>query len=192
MSTLIAEYQLSPTTRLEIAEGDLTQEPVDAIVNAANRHLAHGGGIAGAIVRAGGKSIQDESEAWVRQHGPVSHASPAYTGAGSLPARYVIHAVGPVWGEGEEDQKLGLAISGSLKCAETLGLRSIAFPAISTGIFGFPKERAARIFIETFIHYFSTAATSSLQLVRLTLWGDENMRIFQSQAGQVLNGPPSP
>ncbi len=187
MSTLITEYALSPTTRLEIAKGDLTQEPVDAIVNAANEHLAHGGGIAAAMVRAGGQSIQDESKAWVRQHGPVTHAAPAYTRAGSLPARYVIHAVGPRWGDGDEDHKLAQAIRGSLKCAETLDLRSIAFPALSTGIFGFPKERAARIFFETFMDYFSANPTSPLQLVRLTLWGDENVRIFQSQAKLVFD-----
>jgi len=187
MSTLIAAYALSPTTRLEISEGDLTQEPVDAIVNAANEHLAHGGGIAAAIVRAGGRSIQDESNAWVRQHGPVTHADPAYTQAGRLPARYVIHAVGPRWGDGAEDHKLAQAISGSLKCAETLGLNSIAFPAISTGIFGFPKDRAARIFFETFINYFSANPTSPLQLVRLTLWGGEMVRIFRSQADLVFD-----
>lgn len=187
MSTLIAEYSLSPTTRLEIAEGDLTQEPVDAIVNAANSQLAHGGGIAGAIVHAGGQSIQDESDAWVRQHGPVSHDRPAYTSAGKLPARYVIHAVGPRWGEGDEDRKLVQAITGCLKCAETLGLHSLALPAISTGIFGFPKERAARIFFETFVSYFSANPESPLQLVRLTLYGDESVRIFQTQAGQVFD-----
>ena len=187
MSTLIAAYALSPTTRLEISEGDLTQEPVDAIVNAANEHLAHGGGIAAAIVRAGGQSIQNESNAWVRQHGLVTYADPAYTQAGRLPARYVIHAVGPRWGDGDEDHKLAQAISGSLKRAEALGLCSIAFPAISTGIFGFPKERAARIFFETFINYFSANPSSPLQLVRLTLWGDEMARIFRSQADLVFD-----
>ncbi len=147
MSTIRATYPLSPKTRLDIAQGDLTQEPVDAIVNAANKHLAHGGGVAGAIVSKGGRSIQRESDDWVSQHGLVSHAEPAYTRAGSLPARYIIHAVGPVWGEGAEDTKLASAITGSLRRAEALGLESIAFPAISTGIFGFPKERAAHIFL---------------------------------------------
>ena len=187
MSTPIAEYSLSPTTRLEIAEGDLTQEPVDAIVNAANRHLAHGGGIAGAILRSGGQSIQDESDEWVRQHGLVSHDRPAYTSAGKLPARYVIHAVGPRWGEGDEDRKLAEAISGSLKCAETLGLHSIALPAISTGIFGFPIQRAAKIFFETFHHYFAANPNSPLQLVRLTLRGEETVGIFKTQAGQEFD-----
>ncbi|RPJ52035.1 MAG: macro domain-containing protein, partial [Chloroflexi bacterium] len=99
MSSIHKTYALSPTTRLEIAQGNLTQELVDAIVNAANKHLAHGGGVAAAIAEAGGPSIQQESEAWVRKHGPVTNAEPAYTHAGKLPARYVIHAVGPVWGE---------------------------------------------------------------------------------------------
>ncbi len=138
MSSMIATYSLSPTTRLEIAQGDLTQEMVDAIVNAANRNLAHHGGVAAAIVQKGGWSIQQESDAWIKQHGPVTNAEPAYTHSGKLPSRYVIHAVGPVWGEGDEDARLASAIRGSLQRAEELGC-PLAFPAISTGIFGFPK-----------------------------------------------------
>ncbi len=186
MSSILATYPLSPKTRLEIAQGDLTQEPVDAIVNAANEHLAHGGGVAAAIVRAGGRSIQQESSDWVRQHGLVTNAEPAYTHAGSLPARYVIHAVGPVWGEGAEDAKLASAITGSLRRAEELGLQSIAFPAISTGIFGFPKERAARIFFESFQHYFAEKKDSGIVLVRMTLWGKEMVDIFLKEGAQAL------
>ncbi len=186
MSTTLSTYPLSTSTRLEIAEGDLTREPVDAIVNAANSQLSHGGGIAAAISRAGGQSIQQESSEWVRAHGPVPHDRPAYTTAGSLPARYVIHAVGPVWGSGDEDSKLAQAITGSLACAETLGLRSIAFPAISTGIFGFPKERAARIFFETFQQYFEAHPASPLELVKVTLWGSEVAGIFQNAARQTF------
>jgi O-acetyl-ADP-ribose deacetylase (regulator of RNase III) len=178
-------HLLSPTRRLEIAQGDLTQEPVDAIVNAANRHLDHGGGVAGAIVRAGGRSIQDESDAWVREHGPVSHAEPAYTGAGSLPARYVIHAVGPVWGEGDEDRKLAEAVTGSLRRADELNLRSIAFPAISTGIFGFPKDRAARIFFQAVPAYFTENPTSGLELVRLVLWDGDSVGVFLAAAREL-------
>jgi O-acetyl-ADP-ribose deacetylase (regulator of RNase III) len=173
---------LSPTRRLEIAQGDLTREPVEAIVNAANAHLAHGGGVAGAIVRAGGRSVQQESDAWVREHGPVSHAEPAYTGAGNLAARYVIPAVGPVWGEGDEDRKLVEAITGSLRRADELGLRSIAFPAISTGIFGFPKDRAARMFFQAIPAYFAKHPGSGLELVRLVLWDDDSVEVFVGEA----------
>lgn len=182
MNAPLAAYPLSRTAHLEIASGDLTQEAVDAIVNAANENLAHAGGIAASIVHKGGQSIQQESYEWVRQHGRVSHEQPAYTKAGSLPARYVIHAVGPVWGKGDEDHKLAQAITGSLECAEALGLRSIAFPAISCGIFGFPKERAARIFFETFRTYFAEHLDSPIELVRLVLWGNEMVRIFLHQA----------
>jgi O-acetyl-ADP-ribose deacetylase len=164
--------------QLEIVQGDITEEQVDAIVNAANSHLAHGGGVAGAIVRKGGSEIQSESNEWVRQHGPVSHDQPAYTRAGRLPTRYVIHAVGPVWGDGDEDQKLQRAIQGSLAMAELLELTSIAFPAISTGIFGFPVGRAARIFRDTIMAYFVRNPHSRLSLVRITLWDEETVRIF--------------
>jgi O-acetyl-ADP-ribose deacetylase len=186
MSTILITYTLSPATSLEIAHGDLTQEPVDAIVNAANKHLSHGSGVAGAIVHKGGSDIQRESDDWVNQHGQVTNAEPAYTHAGTLPAHYVIHAVGPVWGEGNEDAKLDSAIRGSLKRAEELGCQSIAFPAISTGIFGFPLPRAARIFFRAFQSFFKEALDSKIQLVRLTLWNDETVKVFLEEGEQAL------
>ncbi len=170
MSVVILESTLAKGRQLQIAQGDLTEENVDAIVNAANAHLQHGGGVAGAILRKGGTQIQEESNTWVREHGPVSHVQPAYTSAGKLPCRYVIHAVGPVWGEGDEDLKLAAAVSGSLSVASRLGLNSIALPAISTGIFGFPKDRAARIILTAFLDYLQSNPESSLKLVRLTLF----------------------
>jgi O-acetyl-ADP-ribose deacetylase len=178
MSAIKAVYSPWASTQLEIAQGDLPTEQVDAIVNAANDRLAHGGGVALAIVQAGGAVIQQESSAWVAKHGPVSHKEPAYTGAGQLPCRYVIHAVGPIWGEGEEDRKLEEAITGSLKRAEELGIKSIAFPAISTGIYGFPKDRAARVFMQVFRQYFSERPNSGIELVRVTLRDDETLNHF--------------
>jgi len=178
VSALKASCVFQSGLRLEITQGDLTEERVDAIVNAANSHLQHGGGIAGAIVRKGGLAIQQESDAWVQHHGSVSHANPAYTSAGQLPCRFVIHAVGPIWGEGEEDEKLAQAIYGSLKTAEKLGLESIALPAISTGIFGFPKERAANVFHKTILDYIERSPNSSLRLVRLTLWDTPTLELF--------------
>ena len=150
--------------RLQIVRGDLTEEQVDAIVNAANAHLQHGGGVAGAISRRGGPQIQDESNTWVRRFGPVPHARPAHTHAGNLPCRYVIHAVGPVWGSGDEDAKLAAAVQGSLQVAGQLGLISIAMPAISTGIFGFPMKRAARVMLQAVRSHFEEDPTSSLEI----------------------------
>ncbi len=190
MSTVKASYTAPSGQRLEIAEGDLTQEPVDAIVNAANSYLAHGGGVAGAIVRRGGEQIQRESDEWVREHGQVTHEQPAYTGAGRLPCRYVIHAVGPIWGEGDEERKLGAAVRGSLELADRLGLSSIAFPAISTGIFGFPIARAVPVFLDTIAAYFAGQAQASLKLVRITLIDREALDQFRNAVERLA--PPTP
>lgn len=180
MSILIETLTLAPDRRFELVQGDITTEQVDAIVNAANSSLAHGAGVAGAILRKGGRRIQEESDAWVRAHGSVSHADPAYTGAGNLPCRYVIHAVGPYWGEGDEDHKLTQAISGSLRRADELKLASIAIPAISTGIFGFPKERAAGLFFTAIQNYFTANPGSGLKLVRLTILDAPTLAAFQA------------
>jgi O-acetyl-ADP-ribose deacetylase (regulator of RNase III) len=171
-------YQFDSGQRLEIVRGDLTEQIVDAIVNAANEHLIHGGGVAGIIVGKGGRIIQQESDEWIKKNGRVTHESPAFTSAGSLPASYIIHAVGPVWGSGDEDAKLAAAISGSLKLADELNLGSIAFPAISTGIFGFPKDRAAQIFMQTVSSYFSANPYSVVKLVRITLYDEPTYNSF--------------
>lgn len=178
MNRVLREHVFPTGQILRLVEGDLTQEDVEAIVNAANPQLQHGGGVAGIILRRGGREIQTESDQWVRQHGPVSHAEPAYTTAGKLPCRYVIHAVGPVWGDGDEDKKLAAAIHGSLELADSLQLTSIAFPAISTGIFGFPKERAAGVFYNSFNDYFGKGSPSSLKLIRLTLFDQPTVSAF--------------
>jgi len=177
-STLHQSITLSPGHLLEIRQGDITEETVDAIVNAANSHLLHGGGVAAAIVRRGGWTIQQESDAWVKAHGPVSNAEPAYTSGGGMPCKYVIHAVGPIWGEGDEDAKLTAAIEGSLRLAEKLGLKSIAFPAISTGIYNFPTQRAARIFIQAFRNYFTGHAATPIELVRVVLYDAPTLNLF--------------
>jgi O-acetyl-ADP-ribose deacetylase len=178
VNPVLKEYIFHSGQVLQLVQGDLTLERVDAIVNAANAYLQHGGGVAGAIVQRGGSQIQVESDAWVHQQGPVKHAEPAYTGAGKLPCRYVIHAVGPIWGEGDEDAKLVAAIKGSLSLADQLSLSSIAFPAISTGIFGFPKERAAGLILDTIQNYFIHFPTSGLKLVHLTLIDQLTMEVF--------------
>lgn len=132
---------------VEIVRGDITRVAADAIVNAANGQLLPGGGVCGAIHAAGGPTIAEECRAYVAAHGPVPPGHAAATAAGRLSARYVIHAVGPVWqggGAGEADT-LASAYRSSLTLAEELALESIAFPSISTGIYGFPVELAAPI-----------------------------------------------
>jgi len=164
-----------------IGGGGITIEEVDAIVNAANEQLAHGGGVAWAISKKGGPKIQEESDAWVRKHGPVSHAHPAWTSGGHLPAKYVIHAVGPVWGETSDDDKnLSDAITGSLQMADELKCKSISMPAISTGIFGFPKDRAAGIIFKAVAVYFEENKNSSLKQVRIVLFDQPTIEAFQS------------
>lgn len=178
MNRILEEHDLSLGRKLQLVQGDLTAEAVDAIVNAANSQLQHGGGVAGAIVKRGGPEIQAQSNAWVRENGPVSYASPAYTGAGSLPSRYVIHAVGPVWGEGNEDEKLRTAVIKSLQLADELEISSIAFPAISTGIFGFPKERAAGVILKAIGDYLSQRSDSGIKQVRITLYDQPTVDAF--------------
>jgi O-acetyl-ADP-ribose deacetylase len=164
---------------MAIVQGDLTTERVDAIVNAANAHLQHGGGVAWAIARRGGDVIQRESDAWVRKYGPLTHDKAAFTLAGDLPCRYVIHVVGPVWSDsGDDDRKLAQAVRAALACADELGLESLALPAISTGIFGFPKERAAGIIFAEIEKYFDGKSASKLKLVRITLFDQPTIEAF--------------
>lgn len=177
MNQVLAEHVLPSNQTIQIVQGDITVEEVDAIVNAANEHLQHGGGVAWAIVKKGGPVIQRESDAWIHQHGGVTHARPAWTSGGQLPAGYVIHAVGPVWGDGDEDQKLSDAVTGSLRVADELNCASIAMPAISTGIFGFPKERAAKIIFAAIEDYFDSEK-SGLLFVKLVLFDQPTVDVF--------------
>ncbi len=177
MNSLLSETIIPAGQTIQLVRGDITAETTDAIVNAANAHLQHGAGVAGAILRRGGPAIQRESDAWVKAHGPVSHAAPAWTTGGELLCRIVIHAVGPVWGDGDEDAKLAAAVTGSLGVADDLKLASIAFPAISTGIFGFPKERAAGVMLTALQEYFGKP--SGLHLIRLVLYDPTTITTFE-------------
>jgi O-acetyl-ADP-ribose deacetylase len=177
MNTVLVEHTLASNQVIQIVQGDITTEPVDAIVNAANEQLQHGGGVAWAIAKKGGPAIQRESVDWIRQHGPVSHPHPAWTSGGDLPAKYVIHAVGPVWGDGDEDRKLSDAVTGSLRVADELKCETIAFPAISTGIFGFPKERAAGIILTAIETYFQSH-NSKIAMVKLILFDQATVDVF--------------
>jgi len=183
MASLICDHTLPSGQTVSVYHGDLTGARVDAIVNAANAHLAHGGGVAGAIVRRGGSEIQRESDAWVRQHGPAGHDRPALTGAGKLPCRFVIHAVGPVWQDGarSEDANLRAAYASSLELAHAQGFRSIAFPSISTGIFGFPVERAAPIALGAALDFCAAHPDSPLREIRFTLIDAPTVEVFRRE-----------
>ena len=177
--TTIVEHAFPGGALLALVQGDLTTSPLDAIVNAANAQLQHGGGLAAAIARRGGPAIQQESDAWARQNGLARHDRPAVTGAGHLPCRYVIHAVGPVWGEGDEDRKLAVAVRSALETAASLGLASLGLPAISTGIFGFPKPRAAAITFDAVAAYFEAHPQTPLRRIEVVLLDSPTLEIFQ-------------
>ena len=164
--------------RVAAVQGDLTRQDVDAIVNAANVHLAHGGGVAGAIARAGGHRIQEESNAWVAEHGPLDEGEAAVTTAGDLPARRVVHVAGPVYEEGSarNEPRLRAAVRGALDAAVDAGLRSLAFPAISAGIYGYPPRDATRILADEVVAYLR--AHGGLDEVRLVGYDDEAARMF--------------
>jgi O-acetyl-ADP-ribose deacetylase (regulator of RNase III) len=178
---MITSHNLPTGQSIKLIHDDLTKAEVDAIVNAANATLSHGGGVAGAIRRAGGEGIQSESDQWVREQGPVAHDRPAVTSAGNLKARYVIHAVGPRWGTGDEEHKLHQAVTGALQLAAEMNLTSIALPAISTGIFGFPKALGAQVILDAITQFFDQHPASSLNDVRLTLIDRESVEIFATE-----------
>jgi O-acetyl-ADP-ribose deacetylase (regulator of RNase III) len=171
-------FSLTPSLCLILKQGDLTLEKVDVIVNAANRHLQHGGGIAGAMLRRGGSSIQLESDQWIRQHGLVEHCSPAVTGSGTLLCQYLFHAVGPIWGAGDEEKKLRQTIHGCLQKMDTMNLQTIAFPAISTGIYSFPIELAAQIFMQTFHQYAQDHPLTGIKEIRMVLFDPSTLELF--------------
>jgi O-acetyl-ADP-ribose deacetylase len=145
-----------------VLRADLLAQPVEAIVNAANGRLAHGGGVAAAIARAAGPALQDESDALVELHGPFPTGSAVVTTAGRLPFKGVIHAVGPRLGEGDEERLLGKALDAAFACARERGWASVAFPAVSSGIFAVPAGVCARAYVRS-------ARAAGLRNVRLCL-----------------------
>jgi O-acetyl-ADP-ribose deacetylase (regulator of RNase III) len=176
VNTQLAEHLLPGGARLVIRRGDITEEHVDAIVNPANTHLAHGGGVAGAIVVKGGPEIQRESNAI----GRVAVGSAVITTAGKLPCRAVIHAVGPRWGEGDEESKLRSAARSSLALAQDRGFETIALPAISSGIFGFPKDRCAEILLEAAEEFLREHPAGSLREVAFCLYDMPTVQAFEN------------
>ena len=181
-----AAYSLLGDRTITIVHGDITEAHVDAIVNAANEHLHHGGGVAGAISRRGGDSIQAQSSEWVREHGKVTTGSAAVTGAGRLPAKYVIHAVGPIWGSGDEERKLAAAVTSALVLADEHSVTSIAIPAISSGIYGMPKDVSACVLIQATADYLRHHPQSPLRTVQFCNIDEVTVKAFEAQAPLVL------
>ncbi|MFQ6064823.1 MAG: macro domain-containing protein [Candidatus Bathyarchaeia archaeon] len=160
-------------TIMELVQGDITDLATDAIVNAANASLKLGGGVAGAIARKGGPKIQAECD----KIGGTYVGGAAITTGGNLKAKYVIHAVGPIHGTEHEDEKLKDATLNSLKLADKHSLKTIAFPAISTGIFGFPKDQCATIMLSTTIAYLE--GPTDLERVVFCLYDEQTFQIFK-------------
>jgi O-acetyl-ADP-ribose deacetylase len=168
--------EVAPGRRLELTLGDITREPVDAIANAANEALRGGGGVDGAIHRAAGPGLLDELRRRYPDGAPTGTA--VATGGHELPARWVLHAVGPIWrggDRGEEDQLAG-AYRSCLRLADELGAHSVAFPAISMGIYGYPGEEGSRVAVRTTLEHLR--AETAIELVRFVLFSEETHELF--------------
>ncbi len=166
--------------KVSVVLGDITKMEVDAIVNAANSSLMGGGGVDGAIHRAGGPMILEECRQIVLARGTCKTGEAVITGAGHLPARFVIHTVGPVWHSGQksESQLLANCYTNSLKLALQKQLQSIAFPNISTGVYGYPKEKAALVAIETVFDFLQQDAT--MKMIYFVCFDEENYSIYRT------------
>ena len=171
---LIDEIRISNDKIIRLIKGDITDQKVDVIVNPANSYLKHGGGVAGAIVRKGGKIIQIESD----KIGFVPVGSSVITTSGELPCEAIIHTVGPKMGEGNEDFKLSKSIHSCLWLASDNSYKSISIPAISSGIFGFPKDRCANILLDESIKFLQNNNTT-LEIIEFCIIDDETLVHFQ-------------
>lgn len=171
----------SHENKIELIQGDITKVSVDAIVNAANSSLMGGGGVDGAIHRAGGKAILEECRQIVARQGGCKTGEAVITTAGNLPARYVIHTVGPVWNGGNKDeaQKLSDCYRNSLQLAVENNCQTIAFPNISTGVYRFPKKEAARIAVDTVNEFLSQ--TDQIKKVVFVCFDEENYLLMKEQ-----------
>ncbi len=199
--SLERQLNLGNNKVIKLVNGDMTDRHVDAKVNTANSYLKHGGGVAVAIVRKGGRIIQDESDKIIAKMGIVSVGSAVITTAGKLPCKAVIHAVGPRMGEGNEDYKLRKAVRSSLLLASENGFKSVSMPAISSGIFGFPKDRCAKILVEeskTFLQDSNNDddddygnsnnnnnTISALDIIEFCIYDNETLNWFKNQFDNV-------
>jgi O-acetyl-ADP-ribose deacetylase len=174
---LVSQILIANKTKLRLIKGDITERNVDAIVNAANSYLSHGGGVAAAIVQKGGRIIQDESD----KIGYVPVGNAVITTAGKLPCKAVIHVVGPRNGETKENDKLSIGVYNVLKLAQQNGFKGISIPAISTGIFGFPKDKCAKILVEEsikFVNNNNSDSMKALEVIEFCIYDDETLEQF--------------
>jgi len=188
VSAVLSRTVRGSSCRLTLRQGDITLERVDAIVNAANSSLLGGGGVDGAIHRAGGPDILQECLAIRARSGELPAGEAVRTGAGNLPARAVIHTVGPIWRGGNhgEEELLRRSYRSSLSLAAEHADRSIAFPCISTGAYGFPPERAVRIAIETITEFLQLYGCP--QEVRLIVFSDRDYRLYEPYLRETDEG----
>jgi O-acetyl-ADP-ribose deacetylase (regulator of RNase III) len=166
---VIAREEYPGGRAFEVVTGDLLKEPVDAIVNAANGHLAHGGGVAAAIARAAGPALEAEGDRMVAERGAIPVGEAVVTTAGRLPFKGVIHAVGPHQGQGREEECLVKALQAALLRAHEQGWASVSFPAVSSGIFAVPLAVCARAYVRAVRGFFAARPDTSLRAVRLCL-----------------------
>lgn len=175
------------TTKIRLMRGDITTQDVDAVVNAANSTLMGGGGVDGAIHRKGGPEILEQCKAIVAQIGSLATGNAVVTTGGNLPARHVIHTVGPIYRDGVhgENTSLERAYVHSLELARDEGLRTIAFPSISTGAYRFPIDEAALIALNTFVR-FARENPEALDEIRMVLFSDGDYATFESRFAEVV------
>lgn len=185
---IVEHIELQNGKIIRLVKGDITSRHVDAVVNASNSNLKHGGGLAAAIVRKGGQEIQEESN----KIGFVPVGSAAITTCGKLPCKAVIHAVGPRMGEGDEDAKLRSAIRASLLLASERKFRDIAIPAVSSGIFGFPKDKCAAILMSECLNFLLSGRNdkrrSTLEIVEFCIIESDTLKEFRTQFRILRNG----
>jgi O-acetyl-ADP-ribose deacetylase (regulator of RNase III) len=170
--------------RMDVTRGDITKQKVDAIVNAANSSLMGGGGVDGAIHRAGGPTILEECRKIIAKQGSCNTGEAVITTGGNLPAKFVIHTVGPVWngGKNNEPAKLSNCYKNSLQLAVENNLATVAFPNISTGIYGYPKEEAAKIAMKTVSEFLQK--NNAITKVFFVCFDEENFLLYRSVLSQ--------
>ena len=183
MTIIVDKAKLDNNKILRLVNGDITERNVDVIVNAANSYLKHGGGVAAAIVRKGGAIIQEESDRIGGGFVPVGSA--VITSAGKLPCKAVIHTVGPRMGEGDEDNKLLKAVQSTLALAAEKEFKSISIPAISSGIFGFPKDKCAKILVQESERFLKHNNTCSIDIIEFCIFDNETLDCFKNELTNV-------
>ena len=167
---VVAREELAGGKVFALVLGNLLEEPVDAIVNAANGHLAHGGGVAAAIARAAGRALGEEGDAIVAERGEIPVGEAVVTTAGDLPQKGVIHAVGPYQGQGQEEERLEKALRSAFLRAHEKGWTSVSFPAVSSGIFAVPLDVCSRAYVAAVRGFWADHPDSSVQSIRLCLF----------------------